>query len=235
LRFSGAVIILIKPPAETDPRCWKNAGSSVSTPYGSRANAGGAIVLPSLRISPLLRIAAIVLFYTVVISFIIIYIQSIGSGMEIFSELFISSSLPVVPGEDKVHDSKPSRFLTKAEREAFSLSADLKAILVGLTLGDLYINKQRSGKNPCLMFKQGIVHEDYLLHLYELFKEFCLSGPKIQTLMPNKITGKVYSAIYFRTYALPCFVEFWNLFYQDGQKVIPANIANLLTPLGLAY
>ena len=36
---------------------------------------------------------------------------------------------------------------------------------------------------------------------------FCSSGPKIQTSMLNKKTGKVYSAIYLITYALPCFKE----------------------------
>ena len=87
----------------------------------------------------------------------VMYIQSIGSGLTSFGDLFIFSFFPVVPGEDKLHAVKPSRLLTKAEREAFSLSADLKDILVGLILGDLYVNKQRLGINPCLMFKQGIV------------------------------------------------------------------------------
>jgi len=49
-----------------------------------------AIALPSLRISPLLliRIATIVLLYAVAISIFVIYIQSIGSGIGIFSGLF---------------------------------------------------------------------------------------------------------------------------------------------------
>jgi len=48
-----------------------------------------AIALPSLRISPLLRIAlTFVLIYTAALSFSVVYIQSIGSGMVIFSELF---------------------------------------------------------------------------------------------------------------------------------------------------
>lgn len=35
--------------------------------------------------------------------------------------------------------------------------------------------------------------------------------------------------------ALPCFNEFYNLFYHEGKKVIPLNIYDLLTPLGLAF
>jgi hypothetical protein len=47
--------------------------------------------------------------------------------------------------------------------------------------------------------------------------------------------GMVYSAIYLRTYALPCFNELLLTFYPLGNKIVPLNIAELLTPLGLAY
>jgi hypothetical protein len=39
----------------------------------------------------------------------------------------------------------------------------------------------------------------------------------------------------FSTFSLPCFNELYELFYVNGKKVIPSNIAELLTPLGLAY
>jgi len=53
-----------------------------------------AIVLPSLRISPLLiiRIATIVLLYATALSLNVVYIQSIGSGIGIFSGLFQDNS-----------------------------------------------------------------------------------------------------------------------------------------------
>ena len=37
------------------------------------------------------------------------------------------------------------------------------------------------------------------------------------------------------TYSLPCFNEFYDLFYHEGTKCIPSNIAELLSPLGLCY
>ena len=37
------------------------------------------------------------------------------------------------------------------------------------------------------------------------------------------------------TYSLPCFNELYELFYVNGKKIIPANIADLITPLSLAY
>ena len=47
-----------------------------------------AMALPSLRISPLLRIAAIVSVGARILLFNIMYIQSIGSGLTVFSGLF---------------------------------------------------------------------------------------------------------------------------------------------------
>ena len=41
--------------------------------------------------------------------------------------------------------------------------------------------------------------------------------------------------MYFNTFALPCFVELWNLFYLAGKKLIPLTIGDLLTPLSLCY
>ena len=39
----------------------------------------------------------------------------------------------------------------------------------------------------------------------------------------------------FGTYSLPCFNEFYDLFYPEGTKLIPSNIAELLTDISLAY
>jgi hypothetical protein len=127
---------------------------------------------------------------------------------------------------------KPSR-LTKAEKLKFNLTEDIKNILVGLMLGDLYINKQ--GINPRLCFKQCEAHKDYLDNLYELFSSYCCKPPKTINLPPDPRTGKVYKSVYFYTYSLPCFAEIYNLFYVNGKKVVPSNIAELLTPSGLAY
>ena len=38
-----------------------------------------------------------------------------------------------------------------------------------------------------------------------------------------------------KTKSLPLFTEFHNLFYLNGVKLIPKNIGDLLTPLGLAH
>lgn len=126
-------------------------------------------------------------------------------------------------------------YLTKAQRLQFALPENLKSILVGLILGDLYAQKQKIGSNVRFRFEQSTIHEDYLLHLYDLFKSFSMQAPKVYTSLPHKLTGKIYSRILFNTYSLPCFNDLYNLFYVDGKKIIPSNIGDLLTPVGLAY
>jgi hypothetical protein len=236
-----------------------------------------AIALPSLRISPLIRIATIVLLYAAALSFSVVYIQSIGLGIGVFSGLFhvtlisqsieiffkildalilmpwsltnsvnlflehlcstgelagllLSSLVPIKPSE-----GKPSRILTKLERQQFTIPENLKEITIGLLLGDLFAFKQKLGVNASLCFSQGLVHEAYLNHLYELFASYCLAPPKIIHQLPHKKNGKVYSNIRFQTLALPCFTELYDLFYPEGKKVISSNLGDLLTPLGLAY
>lgn len=147
--------------------------------------------------------------------------QIIGNNPSIYN-IFISS-LPLI---------RPKR-LKKKEKEAFTISSDLKEILVGLILGDLY-GRYRFGKTS-FVFKQGINHQEYIYHLYDLFKNYCPSAPKISNSLPDTRTGKIYSSISFFTYTLPCFNELYVLFYNSSKKVIPNNIEELLKPRSLAY
>nr|QWC53725.1 LAGLIDADG homing endonuclease [Rhizoctonia solani] len=102
-------------------------------------------------------------------------------------------------------------------------------------LGDLNAQKRTSNGNVRLLFEQGFVHEQYLTHLFELFKSYCLAAPKIANRLPNKRTGNIYTRITFSTFSLPCFNDIYNLFYLDGKKIIPLNIAELFTVYSLSY
>jgi hypothetical protein len=144
--------------------------------------------------------------------------------------LLLSSLLPVSPGE-----STSSKRLTNFEKQQFSLPENLKQILVGNLLGDLYCRKRFKTGNAVFRFEQGICHNEYIEHLHDLFESYCPSLPKTTNRLPDKRTGKIYNSVYFTTYALPCFNELYYLFYVEGKKVIPLNIGELLTPLGLCY
>ena len=111
---------------------------------------------------------------------------------------------------------------------------ELKEILIGLFLGDLCARKRTIKGNTNLHFEQGIVHKDYINHLYSLFSSFCLSEPKLSQRLPDKRTGKIYSRIQFVILSLPCLYEFY-FFYPNKKKIVPLNIIELFTPLGLAY
>jgi len=49
------------------------------------------------------------------------------------------------------------------------------------------------------------------------------------------LRGIKYVGVEFFTRALPCFTELFHLFYVNGIKIVPLDIFNLLTPLGLAF
>ena len=148
------------------------------------------------------------------------------TGGEIY--LLISSLLPIKPD-----DVKPSRRLTNLQKSQFTLSEELRQIIVGLLLGDA--NGQKQGVNVRLRFGQGVVHIEYLMHLYELFKTYCSMVPKFSNTILDKRTRKIHSSIHFNTFSLPCFNPLYEDFYVDGSKVVPQNIGELLTPLGLSY
>ncbi len=128
-----------------------------------------------------------------------------------------------------------ARFYRVSAKSNLKLTPELIETIIGLILGALCSVKPKDKHNPYLSFGQGIVHKDYLFHLYELFQNYCLSAEKISNRLPDKRTGNIYTRVTFNTFSLPCFNELHNLFYQEGLKIVPSNIAELLTPLSLAY
>jgi hypothetical protein len=127
------------------------------------------------------------------------------------------------------------KHLTKAQRLELTLSTQSKEILIGLLLGDLHVEKQKTSVNARLKFIQGSIHKEYLFELYGLFRAYCSAVPKLHSLVPDKVTGKIHSRVTFNTLSLPCFNDIYDLFYLEGKKIVPQNIAELLTALGMAY
>src|SRR5260221_1670994 len=115
----------------------------------------------------------------------------------------------------------------------------LDEILIGNILGDLYVNKRSNNANSRLEFKQSIKNRIYIYHLYSLFQDYCSSRPRIETITLKSQPGKEYKSIRFHTLTLPCFNYYCDLFYHfygiKYTKIIPTNLSDLLTPIGLAY
>lgn len=144
---------------------------------------------------------------------------------------FLESDKPIYQAEE-THISK--KRLTKLERDKFSLDNHLKEVLIGNILGDVYMRRFSKESNTRIIFRQGANNSKYLFHLFDLFENFTLKRPSVTTII-NKETNKSRDNISFSTLALPCFNEFYELFYLNGKKTVPKDIANYLTNVSLAY
>ena len=71
------------------------------------------------------------------------------------------------------------RFYRKSSKYDLELNADLKEIIIGLMLGDLFAEKRNPNSNTRLQFKQSIKNKAYIDHLYYLFENYCNAPPKI--------------------------------------------------------
>jgi hypothetical protein len=132
-----------------------------------------------------------------------------------------------------------SRYYRTSKKAHLQLSSYLEEIIIGTILGDMSVEKPKSKikSNARLQFKQSTINKIYIEHLYSLFKEYCGSEPKIMSSFDNRVDkNKIYSSIKFQTLSLPCFNKYKELFYNsEGIKIIPKELVNLLTPVGLAY
>ena len=129
------------------------------------------------------------------------------------------------------------RFYRTSAKAHLKLPLELQEVIIGSMLGDLTAERKSIKNNTRLQFKQSIKNKDYIIHLYDLFKEFCGSSPIEMSKFdsrPNK--QKVYKAMKFQTYSLACFNKFREMFYNsEGVKIVPHNLEELLTARGLAY
>lgn len=103
-------------------------------------------------------------------------------------------------------------------------------VLVGLMLGDAHM-ELRSG-HVRIKFEQSERHLEYLMHLYEVFKNIVLAEPK------SKVSwrfGRPSKKWYFQSRVVPGLARLYELFYRDKRKVVDSSIANWLTSVGLAY
>lgn len=139
----------------------------------------------------------------------------------------------------KKNQNKHIRLYRKSAKSHLNLTSELEEILYGLMLGDIHAERKNANSNTRIQFKQSIKNKAYIDHLYSLFQNYCGSNeaPKINSSFdsrPNK--NKIYSSIKFCNLSLPCFNKFRILFYNsEGIKILPLNIANLLTARSLAY
>jgi len=59
-----------------------------------------------------------------------------------------------------------TRFYRKSVKFNLQLNRELKEIIFGLMLGDLFAKKKNDNCNTRLQFKQSIKNKEYILHLF---------------------------------------------------------------------
>jgi hypothetical protein len=112
----------------------------------------------------------------------------------------------------------------------------IKELINGLILSDAHLRMMGQDARMQMMQK----NEQFVRHLYDMYKPlgFVGSEPK-EYLYFNKETGKTYTGYQLTTCTLPFFTELFELWYKPvGDKrikVIPLNVADLLTPICFAY
>lgn len=72
--------------------------------------------------------------------------------------------------------------------------------------------------------------------MLNLFQPYCTNDIKYYLRSwKDSRSNKKYEALQFAIMALPCFNLFRDAFYLDDKKVVPLNIDELLTDIGLAH
>lgn len=114
--------------------------------------------------------------------------------------------------------------LTRLQRE----------VLVGILLGDAWLETQNAGRTFRLGVLQSEKHVEYVDHLFDVFKSFIeVPGPKLRERLDY--SGNVYRCYQFRTRSSGEFRFYYHQFYLEGVKVVPELVHRWLCPRTLAY
>lgn len=108
-----------------------------------------------------------------------------------------------------------------------------KAVLVGMVLGDAYLQKTGK-KNARIRLEHSVKQREYLEWKAKQFSKL-FQGKPSELKRFNPVFGKEYRYLRWQSNSSPQIGEFQRLFYQQGKKTIPDNISSFLTePVSLA-
>lgn len=116
----------------------------------------------------------------------------------------------------------------------FRISDFQKEFLVGCLLGDGRLESRSGGKSARLRIHHGEKQKDLIFWKYEIMRNLVSAAPKKILCGKTLHPFKVYYSWYFHTLTLQELGVMYRDFYQENKKILPENIANMLTPIGLA-
>lgn len=143
--------------------------------------------------------------------------------------------------ELKVKLEKIGKKLSPNSHEFCNYESTLKGLTamqyqaaVGPILGDARIEISKNGNSALFKFEWGSINKDYAFHVYDLFKNYCLTPPREQ--VRTNANGNQVTTWCFQTLSHEDFLGLANLFLNEGKKVIPNGlITHHLSEIGLAY
>ncbi len=112
------------------------------------------------------------------------------------------------------------------------MNAKQQAILIGMILGDGYL--QKTGENNArIRLEHSDKQKEYLFWKGSQFPEFFQGKPK-RLIRFNPVYQKEYTYSRWQSNASPIIGKFRKIFYKDGKKVIPEELSKYLKdPLSL--
>lgn len=115
-----------------------------------------------------------------------------------------------------------------------TLSKRQKEVLIGSLLGDGGIYKHHEGINSCRYSGTHSINQiDYVLWKIKELENFISCKYRIIDNSKNN-SFSITSSVAYQTVLHYEFSILHNMFYPDGYKIIPKDIIDYLTPLGLA-
>jgi hypothetical protein len=107
-----------------------------------------------------------------------------------------------------------------------SLTQLQRSLIIGSVLGDGYIRIMPGRKDAFLEVNHSLKAKDYVDWKYFVLKNICNSEPKERETNEGRIAYR------FFTKQDEEITEIYNLFYQDGKKIIPTELE--MNPIVLA-
>lgn len=102
-----------------------------------------------------------------------------------------------------------------------------RSIVIGCVLGDGFL--QKTGKNNArLRLEHSLKQKEYIVWKWRELERFMQDKPKFLSRF-NPIWKKTYSYYRCQSHSSPQFGKLHHLFYKDGRKRTPEEIAKLLS------
>lgn len=121
----------------------------------------------------------------------------------------------------------------KGHKRIGAHSKDIISIIFGSLLGEGDVER-KIGKGTRITFFQEAMHVKYILWLHNQLATagYCNPAvPKIGKRLGKK--GKVHKIVTFATWRYTSFDWIYDIWYINGEKVVPKTIGDYLTPLAL--